>query len=119
MRTRAASASVGDADPVTEQFACHGIFTELIDDGWRVLLLCETDELVARGALPSTRSKITMIAARSPVPLLTRFPFSSYSSTPVACAIKLLTTRCNLVMLGWRLSTGSLSCEISSIVKSL
>src|ERR1700738_5211513 len=117
MRTRAASASVGDADPVTEQFACHGIFTELIDDGWRVLLLCETDELVARGTLPSTRSKI--FAARSPVPLLTRFPFSSYSSTPLACAITLLTTRCNLFMLGWRLSTGSLSCEISSIVKSL
>ena len=48
---------VGDADPVAEQFACHGIFSELID-GWQVLPLCETDDLVARGTLPSTRSKI-------------------------------------------------------------
>jgi hypothetical protein len=37
MRTRAAAASVGDADPVTDQFACRGIFTELIDDGWHLL----------------------------------------------------------------------------------
>jgi hypothetical protein len=105
MRTRAASASVGDADPVTEQFACHGIFTELIDDGWRVLPLCETDDPVARGTFPSTRSKIALIAARSPFP-------------SIAFAIKLLTRRCNLV---WpvRLSTTSLSCETSSILKSL
>jgi hypothetical protein len=89
---------------VTEQFACHGTFTELIDDGWRVLPLCETDDLVVRGTLPSTRSKIALIATRSPL---------------IAFAIKLLTTRCNLVTLGWRLSKGSLSCEISSIVKSL
>jgi hypothetical protein len=57
MRTRAAAASVGDADPVTEQFACHGIgiFTELIDDGWQVLGLCETDDPVARGTFPKAK----------------------------------------------------------------
>jgi hypothetical protein len=58
---RATESSVGDADPVAERFACHGLFTELID-GWGVMPLCETDDLVAGGTLPSTRSIIALIA---------------------------------------------------------
>src|SRR5208337_4683863 len=65
---RATESSNGDADPVAERFACQGLFTELID-GWRVMPLCETDDLVARGTLPSTRSIIVLIARRLPVSL--------------------------------------------------